>query len=265
MSQATQSSIFSQDTSQPIIDRADMEAYLAPGAIDGFIGVNCGDDEDRTQEEGDEQLGRYNIPVELLVDMPIVEVTKETRIIHVGKPTSGPGNEITVVTNAEPQAGTSMQVEDIPSQPRAGTSGINMGVEMVLESNTLGSVADASQSQIIVTNTTNPPVQVAAPKPTAEPKKGYNTKNRKRNPAPEVTTPPTEDDTLQKRMDILGEIAEIVKRSNARQSMSELDVWGQYIGMKVARVEEGKARDKVLVDVEQRINRALYEGPSSEE
>lgn len=258
MTQASGSDIFRQDISQQLIDRADMEAYLAPGAIDGFVGmqVEVGDDEDRTQEEEDEQLGRFKIPQELLVKMPIMEVTKDTRIIHITKPTPATGIEKTGVNIANPDPGPS-RMEDLR------TSGVNENVLMVC--NTSTSVADASQSEVIVTNTTGAPVQVNAAKPTNEPKKGYNTKNRKRNSPAEIPDPPVQDDSLRARMNILAEIADIVKRSNTRQSMSELDVWGQYIGMKVARVEGGRPRDEVLVDVERLINQAIHDRPASEE
>lgn len=57
-------------------------------------------------------------------------------------------------------------------------------------------------------------------------------------------------------MEILAEIADVVKKAGKDQG--ELQVWGQYIGLKAGRVPSGEIRDDVLLKVEKLFNKAIH-------
>lgn len=280
MSQATDSLFLSQDSSQALIDREDMEKYMGPAAIDGFVGN--GNEVVEDTSELDEQEGRFTIPLELLMQMPIANVTEDTRIIPLRKVRANTSTEANVGDGIEPQAGTSgvkapananeMDTQDTITDPPVPNNTVPIPEKSVVKSN--NPVTNAMKKTPNPTaNLPNPKMALAAPNPQKPPgnivrsgnvpKKGYNTKNRKVHQA-EIEIPEN-DNGVQRRMELLGEIADIVRKSAEKRNMTELDVWGHYMGLKVARVQEGRRRDKVLVKVEELVNDAIHDDMDMEE
>lgn len=108
-SQATNSEVFSEDGS---VSRDVLQRYLTPGAVDGFLGP--GDDDNSASGFGGEDMGLFNIPQELLVTMPIAEVTPGTKIIHLGQHTQEKSD-----VNVPPEQIAKPPVS-IPTYPQAG-------------------------------------------------------------------------------------------------------------------------------------------------
>lgn len=241
----------------------DLEAYLAPGALDGYLGVGIDtehDDED-TQDKYDEQMGRFRIPDELLIKMPIVEVDQDTRIIHINKPTPTPIDTSNVPTPGQPQVGNrNVAINPPPTQPKPGPSGVYVENEPNPTDHVLpiGPIHDPTANHSKETPNTSGNKQADGPK------KGYNIKNRKRN-ATDATNENPPDDSIRRRMDILTEIASIVQKSDGRNSMTELDLWGQYMGLKVARIENVADRDDAVLKMERIVNNAIHGRHNSEE
>lgn len=273
MSQTTDSVLFSQESNQPLIDREEMERFMGPAAIDGFLGA--GNEIGDATSEQDEQEGRFTIPTELLFQMPIAHVTESTRIIPVTKPVTGTSVVITPCEEFEPLPGPSgMQAEAnaMVVEVQDHVTALPEQNNITPAFNTNLTQADNNLSQTRKNLSNEPPVgptpKRAAPTSNPEnsqgnmvsvptvPKKGYNVKNKKK--VPNEVEMSEKDDNVQRRLQVLGEIADIVKKSGEKRNMTELDVWGQYIGLKVARVVEGCRRDKVLVKVENLINDAIH-------
>lgn len=95
------------------------------------------------------------------------------------------------------------------------------------------------------------------PRVPGQPKKGVNVKNRNaKNPVEAEGA--QQDPTLNERMSILGEITKLMKASYGTRQ-NEVEVWGQYIGLKAGRLREGRRRDRVLMQMEEMLNEALYD------
>lgn len=83
--------MFSEDGS---VSREVLQQYLTPGTVDDFLGVGMEMGENSCDTAVEEDAGLFAIPQELLVNMPIVDVPPNTKIIHLGhsaqsKPTEG--------------------------------------------------------------------------------------------------------------------------------------------------------------------------------
>lgn len=260
--------MFSQEHTHTQVDREEMEEYMGPAAIDGFVGV--ADEIDVETLEVDAQAGRYPIPPELLMQLSIADITKDTRIIHLTTGTVIGSGDMSENGAGDPMPGPS----GIENETRTMEMDVPEPIMPVPDtSNTIPNPAGPSTEPEVTVqrpkaNTLVPTVTVSVPnaKPSnqqfitkrvnALPKKGYNTKN-KRNDIVEPL-PQEKDDNVETRLRVLSEIADIVKKSGEKRNMSEFDVWGQYIGMKVARVEEAHVRDKVVIKVERIITEAIH-------
>lgn len=81
MSEVTGSDIFSQDANHSEFDRDEIEGYMAPGALDGFLGVGDETLDGETQiNEAGEQVTTFTIPQVLLETLPIVPLEVDTRV-----------------------------------------------------------------------------------------------------------------------------------------------------------------------------------------
>lgn len=224
------------------------------------------DDENSNSILGGEEIGRFPIPSELLVNMPIADLTATTKIIHLGKPTEviTPANTLQLQESmapicppptASPQAGPSVigahEVNPEHMDLEGAATGATNAAAMTPEApatvpSTIGQQPekDAHDDPIVK-------------RPQIQPKKGKNTKNNKSKP--QVEDQPEEHDvTLKERMSVLGEITKLLKATYGSRR-NEVEVWGQFIGLKASRLPEGRRRDRVLVRVEEILNDALYE------
>lgn len=259
-SQQTDIDMFSEQGS---VSQDVLQQYLTPGALDGFLGVGMDADGNFSAAEGGENMGRFTIPDELLVKMPIAEVTPTTKIIHIGKATQ----PIPIVTATQSE----QAIAPIPPPPntQAGPSHV-IATEpqhepMDMDVATGTAIADAVTPKTIVAGPSTEGNQAEIIQPQAskikktrvQVKKGVNTKNPKTKPQVEAQ-PEVEDDTLKDRMSILGEITRLMKASYGSRR-NEVEVWGQYIGIKASRLSEGRRRDRVFMGVEELINEAIYE------
>lgn len=268
-SQATQDDLFADDLSmsQNAVDAEMMRQYLAPGAVDGFLGMDMGTDETNNNNNGEDE-GQdavvFPIPRELLVTLPIAEVGPNTKIIHINQPGQGTAAEGHMEVNNTENPARIPAKRQRPPTPRPGTSGVattNIAEEVmeVQENDTpLTQVPHGDDVQRTQHDVGGPPRNIQA-----KPKKGYNTKNKNtktQNPAEAQDVDPT----LKDRMTLLGEITELMKNTyGARRN--EMHVWGTYIGLKAERVPAGRGRDKLLVDVEKLMNEAIYGKETVEE
>lgn len=242
-----------------------MRHILTQGSVDGFMGIET--DDITNGGEIVEDVGQFAIPRELLVTLPIAEVGPDTKIIHIQQPGEGETFEAPMEENStqDPIPTPAQDQRPTANQPMPGTSGvaqIHLGNAMEVE----GTANPVSQRRPTQTLQRNQDDGAMAPKSTqAQPKKGFNTKNRKKKTQPQ---PPVEaedtDPTLKERMTLLGEITELMKNSYAAKR-NEMHVWGSYMGLKADRIPVGRSRDKVLVKVEELINEAIYEGQPPEE
>lgn len=253
--------MFSEDGS---VSRDLLQEHLTPGALDAFLNGGLDPDENSMGIDGGEEGGLFTIPKVLLVDMPIAEITPNTKIVHLGKP-DGPANIQSV-----PQP-----MEDVyappPPEPRAGTSGVTLGpfheameVEVEVQATPTPNLA-ASLNPVTPATVpgTTKNVQARIPqegktmaRSTAQPKKGTNIKNKKGNTKSPTQADPT-DDTVKERMSILKKITELMQASYGSRR-NEMEVWGHYVGLKAGRLPVGRKRDKVLVRVEELLNEATY-------
>lgn len=244
------------------MSREVLQHYLTPGGVDGFLGVGMEPVEDTMSMEGGEKAGYFNIPKELLVDMPIADVTANTRIIHLGFP--GMANR-TVLT---PQPRENIEPPH-PKSPRPGTSGVTTIHEQEAMDVEAAATAVTAVPAVTPVNPANVPQVVeqqhakiphegrAKARPQGPPKKGLNTKNRNVNaePAPQGEA---QDGTLKERMSLLEKITDIMKSSYGSRR-DEMEVWGHYIGLKARKIPEGRRRDRVLMNVEEMITEATYD------
>lgn len=228
--------------SQNAVDADMLQQYLTPGGVDGFLGVGMETDANNNAEEVVQDAGFFPIPNELLLTLPIAEVGPNTKIIRINRPT---GNK------------------DAP-EPMPGPSGVvatQVEEDVMEEHDSVPAITEPPQREQVQINQQDDGRVVEN---NQVPKKGYNTKNRKKKTQSTVAEKQPEDPTLKDRMTLLGEITELMKTSyGARRN--EMHVWGTYIGLKADRLPAGKARDKVLVKVEELMNEALYEGETVEE
>lgn len=238
---------------------------MGPAAVDGFLGF-ANDMGDVANEE-DERNGIFQIPHELLMKLPIAQVTSDTRIIALNTTAN---NEIDGIIPSNPPASlagssgtisvdTHVQVTPSnPEAPKAGPSGI-------LEKRVIEAMeTDDIRQEENVENPEPIPIesQPTSSKIPGAPKKGFNTKNKKQevnNRVCPVPPPAQENDpALQDRMNILQEIVEVVRSSKGRADMTEMQVWGQYMSFKACRIPEGPIRDDILVEVEKIMNKGIH-------
>lgn len=270
-SQVTDNDLFSQDledTLNTVVDNEDMNTYMGPAAVDGFLGF--GNEMADASNEPTEHVGVFDIPQELLLKLPIAHVTRDTRIIALNPPTNNEAGPLAPNNSQAPTPGPSHEQDqgDIgPTEaqlPKPGTSGLQVDIQM----QAMPTVEVAEKENVPIPNPNAVDSQDAPARPPGVPKKGLNTKNKKKEATPvrPVHPPPPDDDTtLQDRMKVLQEIAEIVKKSHGKGDMTELEFWGNYMGKKVGRIPEGVRRDKVLFDVEKVVNEGLHGSWTQEE
>lgn len=265
MGEATGSDVFSEDASLSQFDRDDMEEYFAPGALDGFLGIDNNTQEGETQvNEAGETVTTFNIPQVLLQTLPIVNLENDTRI-----------TALTTAVNANAHQNTEQGVV-AQQEPQPGTSGVPLpnpdeDFTLVVEAQVPIPVQEGGKATALGKKGNLNDIQVQPQAPNhgrVQPKKGLNTKNgpKKTQPQPQaahvIPTPSTDkDDTGKTRLQLLSEIAGLIKSAGN----GEMEVWGQYIGLKAARLTPGPGRDETLIDVEKRINRALYDEKEMEE
>lgn len=211
-----------------------MEKYLAPGAIDGFLGAVDAMEEDDNNTEN--QQGMFDVPHELLVTMPIAQVTPGTVII----PVNNKNKQKKVQAN--PLYPTPPEPTPGPSNVQGNCSGQGQPIEY-----------EAMEVEPVVGG---PEPRQANEIGGGKPKKGYNVKNKKK------TIPPgkeesADDDTLPARMEMLKELLEVM-RNRTGPRRSEMELWGNYMGAKAERIPEGRIRDHVLLFVERNMNKAIH-------
>lgn len=264
--EATNGELFTQDVEDTQVTEVDvnvMNAYMGPAAVDGFMGF--GNEMTDVATEQQEQIGIFDIPREFLLKLPIAHVASDTRIIALNTLAQNDMAQVGPNTTEAPTPGPSgvreeMEVDVRPNNPQAqkpGPSGVG------LNNHIKGMETDEVPEN---RNVANPdPTQVEQqpnpPRPQGVPKKGFNTKNKRKEDIPVCPLrPPTQDNdaTLQDRMNILQEIAELVRNSKGRADMTELQLWGQYMGMKAGRIPGGQTRDEVLVEVEKVMNKGIH-------
>lgn len=227
---------------QETVDRSELDKYLAPGAIDAFLAAaNAIDDEVESNMET--QTGGYEVPKELLVTMPIADVPPGTIIIPLNNQKQRKSEGIP----PKPPA---------PPEPAPGTSGVQPAKpaqhqDVVHEDMEVETVTVPSESRL------------ARETSAAKPKKGTNVKNRKKV-TPTGNDETADEDTLPARMEMLKEIAEVI-RNRTGPRRSEMELWGNYIGAKAERIPEGLVRDKVLLFVERNMNKAIHGERTDEE
>lgn len=269
-SQATQEDLFVDDLSmsQNAVDAEVMRQYLTPGAVDGFLGINMEIDEtnDNNAQEGVQVDGVFPIPRELLVTMPIAEVRPDTKIIHINQPGQvqpAQANMDHNNTHNPTHIPTQAQRPTTPA-PIPGTSGLTTTNNANNEEEVMDVQAqDTHPTQSTQVRRTQHDEDGASNNIQVQPKKGYNTKNRKTKQQNPVETQEV-DPTVKERMTLLGEITELMKNTyGARRN--EMHVWGTYIGLKAERVPAGRNRDKLLVKVENLMNEAIYGEETVEE
>lgn len=185
------------------------------------------------------ETGCYPIPPELLIQLPIAEVDADTRIIHLTK--AIPVKYVAVVQGGttEPQAGPSdikemarvkVKAQDTSNMCEPLSSNIvpeERSVAFKPNMNTTAQNNPAPYPTITVAipkgtvSNANPPKQqdVTGKEPNV-PKKGYITTNRKALPVD--PTPQENDYIVQKRLQVLSEKFEIVKKSEEKRSMTAL-------------------------------------------
>lgn len=210
---------------------------------------------DPTEDSNDvgdgEDGGVFPIPKILFVDLPIADVTANTKILHLGKPghtddlqqemvipVQGGGMHPLPNDNTDPPP---------PPAPQPGTSGATTPVTTVdavtpINPATIPGLVQKQQG-------THQKEGRIFTRPLKQPKKGTNTKNKNVNPQPMAQAEP-QDDTLKGRMSLLEKITQL---------MQEMEVWGHYVGLKAGRIPVGRKRDKVLVRVEELLNDATYD------
>lgn len=242
--------LFTQEdtTSQNAVDHEVLSNFLAPGAVDAFLGVGMETEEMSNADEAGESVRTFDIPHELLQTYPIAEVGPNTKIIAINAPVhtiTKAMAEKEVTTPAPAQAGPSGIGQAGPS----GIGNVNRQEEPMDVVNPSIQTAKQPQNAQQEEGGNNPQTQGA-------PKKGYVTKNRKGKPEKQLETH-HDDDTLKERISVLGEITNLMKNAYGARK-NELHVWGNYIGLKAERVPEGKGRDKLLVKVEKLMNDAIY-------
>lgn len=258
-SQRTDSELFSQDGS---MNRDLLQQHLTPGALDAFLSGGLDPNENDMVIEGVEGAESYEIPKIMLVDMPIAEITPDTRIVHLGGPENI--NE----RNIQPQT-TQYVLPPPPPPPQAGTSGLHLGdaheaMEVEAAINPTASVAAVTPVTAANMPEGTENVRVKKPQegksmtgPTGQPKKGTNTKNKNANRQP-PTQAEREDTIVNERMAMLKKITDLMQQSyGARRN--EMEVWGHYVGIKAGRIPVGRKRDKVLLRVEELLSEATYD------
>lgn len=265
LSQATNIDLFTQEleeTQGTVVDGENMNACMGPAAVDGFLGF--GNEIADVADEQEEQIGVFNIPHELLLKLPIAEVASDTRIIALNPPVQNELGQVFPINTAGPAPRPSSACDGIeanvrpnnPQAPKPGTSGVNVNAQEAMETDQLPENRNDAD-----TEHTPDESQPIPRRPPGVPKKGLNTKNRQKDILPvRPVPPPTQDKepTLQDRMEILHEIAGLVKNSKGRADMTEMQVWGQYMGLKACRLPEGRTRDEVLVEVEKVMNKGIH-------
>lgn len=249
--------MFSDDGS---VNRDLLQQYLTPGALDGF--VRLGNEENSNSAVGGEDVGVFNIPNELLVDMPIVDVPPGTKIIHLGHDTQVEPRTTTAIGQVATATVT------IPAPVVAGPSGLmNNDMEhepMDTENAATGNtpIIAATPSTVLPNTTTQPGDEATEmtnrPRVLVRPKKGTVTKNRQTKTRVEPHGVNEPDETLKERMNILAEITQLIKSSYGCRR-NEIEVWGQYMGLKAGRLPVGTRRDRVLMQMEELLNEALYD------
>lgn len=163
--QASHGDLFSQDGSQSqdvsVVDREELDNYMGPAAIDGFLGVGhemMDVNDNDTVEAAMEGVMACDIPAELLVTLPIMDVPPGTKII--------PMNTTTPIPAA---SSNPMEIPNTSGETQPGTSGMQHITIGTLETGPLEgarviqSVPQATPSSMVK----NPSV----------PKKGFNMKN----------------------------------------------------------------------------------------
>lgn len=251
------------------VDGEEMNGYMGPAAIDGFLGFGNEMADVPIEENG--KIGVFDIPHELLMKLPIAQVTSDTRIIALNPPVNHDMDQAIHNNNVTPEPGTSGTREEvqadvianIPPAPKAGTSGTldNRQIEAMETDHAppMGTATNPDPNQ-----DESQPIPARQP---GVPKKGFKTKNRNKETNPGRSVHPVNEDhepTLQDRMNVLHEIADLVKNSKGRADMTEMQVWGQYMGIKACRLPEGRIRDEVLVEVERVMNKGIH-GPWGQE
>lgn len=259
--QATNSDLFTDDGS---MSRDILQKYLTPGAVDDFLGMGMDVNENSNSAVGGEDVGMFNIPNELLVNMPIAAVPAGTKIIHLGAAT----NTQTIVQPSQSQEPTS--AVPTTSNAQQEDTGVATG-DFQHEAMEIGMAATAGTSADAATPITHATIPATVPEETvfdppevvkrnrapAQVKKGVKTKNRG-NQAQKEPEGEERDATLTDRMALLSEITRIMKDSYGSRR-SEVEVWGQFIGLKAGRIREGRRRDRAFMHVEDVLNDAIYE------
>lgn len=207
--------------------------------------------------EGGEDAGLYNIPKIMLVDMPIAEITPDTRIVHLGRAENTNNMQI------PPQTTKDIPPPPPPS-PQAGTSGVQFGdiheameVEVAINPTpNIAAITPVTPANMPEASATRKVTKTQeGTRTTGPPKKGTNTKNKNVNKQP---PPQPETGDVNERMSLLKKITELMQQSyGARRN--EMEVWGHYIGLKAGKIPVGRKRDKVLVRVEELLNEAAFD------
>lgn len=121
-----------EETQGTEVDFEEMNTYMGPAAIDGYMGF--GNEMADVQTEPNEHIGVFDIPRELLLKLPIAEVTSDTRIIALNPSSNNGMLQPTPRTNNTivPKPGTSAALDDLepdvrprnPPPTKAAPSGI---------------------------------------------------------------------------------------------------------------------------------------------
>lgn len=264
-SQRTDGDLFSDDGS---LSRDVLQDHLTPGALDAFLagGMDGGMDPNEAPLAigGGEEAGMFDIPNVLLVDMPIAEITPNTKILHLGKSNMAKTTEGTHQPNSDtaPTAPTSSQAGPSGLQSRAVEEAMDVE-HSTTPATTVAAVTPATSAKIPGQAKQQQVQDAQAGRSITRPKKGTNTKNNKVNPQPAAQAEP-QDETLNERMSLLQKITELMKASYGSRR-NEMEVWGHYVGLKASRIPEGRKRDKMLVRVEELLNEATYDDVHSDD
>lgn len=203
-SQVTEDDMFADDRSisQNVAEDEMIRQFLAADDGADVVGVDMDVGDDTNTGEVANDARAFPIPRELLVTLPIVEVGANTKIIHINRPDVGKQPHInTDPDNTQNPTPTPARIQPLTTpEPRAGTSGV-----------ALTHVAERMMDlQDDLTPANQPPQHQQVPRNQAEerrpvqnnpvqPKKGYNTKNRKTKTQNADDTQDV-DPTLQDRM-----------------------------------------------------------------
>lgn len=237
-----------------------MQKYLTPGSVDDFLGIGMDVDDNSNSAVGGEEDGLFNIPRELLVKMPIADVTATTKIIHLGEP-------LRTTTQGHPsQSQEATPPFARPATPQPGTSGVPTGEPQPELMDVEGAATPGTTVAATIPTTApqgavrNRPQGTQKTRVQPQVKKGVQTKNRKTSPDAEPQGDERDelDGTFQNRMALLGKITNLLKDSYGSRR-SEVEVWGQYIGLKASRIRVGRRRDRAFMNVEDVLNEAIYE------